>query len=138
VVCRILGSRAAAEDVTQDVFVKLYTAPPGPPIDNPRAWVFRMARNLAIDALRKKKCTDIGETDLPAEDALGPLVLRWDVEAAMARLSQTEREIISLHLNGDLRFREIASVTGTSVSSVYRTYRRAIASLRNSLNGDCL
>lgn len=37
---RTLGSRTAAEDVTQETFLRLYTVPPGPEVRNPKAWLF--------------------------------------------------------------------------------------------------
>lgn len=50
---RIVQSREAAEDITHDVFVKLYTSPPDSNVKNLKAWVFQMTRNLSLDALRK-------------------------------------------------------------------------------------
>ena len=52
VIVRIMGNRTAAEDILQEVFVKLYQSPPPPSVKNPRAYLFQMARNLAIDGIR--------------------------------------------------------------------------------------
>ena len=51
---RILNSRELAEDVTHDVFVKLFVSPPDRSVTNPRAWVFTCTRNMAIDILRRR------------------------------------------------------------------------------------
>ena len=95
-----------------------------------------MARNSAIDALRRKRSTeDIDETEAAGEDELEPYVWKWDIEKAMSRLSCSEREIVSLHLNGELGFADIAKIVNQSLPSVYRTYRRALKTLREYLNG---
>lgn len=138
VVYRIVQSKETAEDIMQDVFVKLFTSPPDSSVRNPRAWVFQMARNLAIDALRKKKNTDIDDEELIAEDEINSTVMRMDIEAAIGKLPCTEREIISLHINAGLHFNEISPVVGLSVSAVYRKYRKAIKALRELLNGGAL
>ncbi len=136
IVCRIVQSKETAEDITQDVFVKLFVSPPEPFVKNVRAWIFRMARNSAIDAFRRKRSTeDIDETEVVGDDALEPYITRWDIEKAMTQLSQTEREIVSLHLNGELGFADIAKIVNRSLPSVYRTYRRALKTLRDYLNG---
>lgn len=68
IVCRIVQSREAAEDITQEVFVKLYISPPDFPVRKPRAWIFQMARNLSIDALRKKQNVNIDDVQLAGDD----------------------------------------------------------------------
>lgn len=50
---RITQSKETAEDITHDVFVKLYSTPPDNSVRNIRAWIFQMARNMSIDALRR-------------------------------------------------------------------------------------
>lgn len=138
IVRRIVQSKEAAEDITQDVFVKLYLSPPDSSVQNPRAWIFQMARNLSIDALRKKQSTDIDDVQLAAEDAFSNIAMRLDIETAIGKLPRIEREILSLHLNGELHFNEISRIVGLSLPAVYRKYRKALKSLRDLLNGGVL
>lgn len=135
IVCRIVQVRAMAEDVTQDVFVKLFVSPPDPSVRNLRAWIFRVAHNLAIDALRKQHCTDLDDATVAAEDQLSKVATRLDIEAAIDRLPRDEREVLSLHLNAELHFNQIADIVGLSLPATYRKYRKAIASLRELLSG---
>ena len=132
---RIVRSRETAEDITQEVFTRLFISPPDASVINPRAWVLRITRNLSIDALRKKQMFPVDDLDAAADDTLGDHILSWDTESAIAALSQEEREILTLHLHADLKFREIAQITETRLSYVYRTYRRALQRVRNYLNG---
>ena len=133
IICRIVQSQHLAEDVTQDVFVKLFVSPPEPSVKNPRAWIFRMARNSAIDALRKKQSSDIDGCSPAADDEISGMIARWDMESAIGRLPQDEREILSLHINAELGFGEIANIVGLSLPAVYRRYRKALRSLREFL-----
>ncbi len=137
IACRIVRSRETAEDITQEVFVRLFLSPPEPSVKNPRAWIFQMVHNLAVDALRKKHSTDMME-EREMSDTMGDVELRMDLEAAIGRLMDCEREILSLHLNGGLHFNEISEIVGLSVPSVYRRYRKALKILRNELNGGAL
>jgi RNA polymerase sigma-70 factor (ECF subfamily) len=133
VVSRILQSKDLAEDVMQEVFVKLYTAPPDSSVRNLRAWIFQISRNLAIDALRKKQCLDVNEVELVEEDPTDGLLTQMDIEAAIRRLPRTEREIISLHINAQLHFREISTILGLSLPATYRRYRKALQTLQEYL-----
>ena len=130
---RIVQSREIAEDITQEVFVRLYVSPPPPSIVNPRAWIFRMARNLAIDAWRRKQSADIEDIELTTVDHADDVAIRLDTEAAIGRLPAAERQILSLHIDGEMPFREIAPIVGLTLPAVYRRYRKAIQTLQKLL-----
>ncbi|MBQ8207626.1 MAG: RNA polymerase sigma factor [Clostridia bacterium] len=134
---RITSLRETAEDVTQDLFIKLYISPPDSSVKNPRAWIFSMARNLAIDALRKKQCSDIDEIQI-ADESAENIDEKIDIEGAIASLSLIEREIISLHLDGGLSFAEIGKAVGLSLPATYRKYKGALNKMRQKLEGGIL
>lgn len=138
IVSRIVQSKEIAEDVTQDVFVKLFLSPPDPSVKNLRAWIFRITRNSAIDALRKKQSTDIDGVEFAMEDEINALATRIDIESAIKKLSRIEREILSLRINAELNFNEISRIVGLSVPATYRKYRKAIKTLREYLDGGAL
>lgn len=133
---RMTGDPHTAEDIFQEVFIKLYRSPPDPTIAKPRAYIFRMASNLAIDGIRRRQ----RQNEIPleeTEDVLsckGPdLEEKMDVEAALSALPDAERSIVTLHVNGGLKFREIAQVTGLPSGTVLWKYRRALKRLRTFL-----
>lgn len=132
---RILGSREGAEDVCHDLFVKLYTAPPDPSVRNISAWVFKMARNMAIDALRSRQMRMHEPLEEQTVSQLPDWDTRLDLERAINSLSLPEREVLTLHLNAGLTFSQIAGITGSSLPGAYRTYRRSLKKLRQMLNG---
>ena len=134
VALRLLGQREAAEDVTQEIFLKLYQSPPEASVKHLRAWIFRMTHNLAIDMMRKQTPPAVTEDICGEVDhALGEVTLRLDAARAMSRLPQREREIVALRIHGELSFAEIARTVGDSLPSTYRAYRRALEKLREEL-----
>lgn len=138
IVSRIVQSKEIAEDVTQDIFMKLFVSPPDSSVKNPRAWIFQMTRNSAINALKKKQSIDIDDVELVADDQIGSIVMRMDIESAISRLPRIEREILSLRVNAQLHFNEISHIVGLSVPATYRKYRKSIKTLRELLGGDAL
>lgn len=132
---RITQSRETAEDITHDVFVKLFRSPPDASVNNIRAWIFQMARNLSIDALRKKSRTAEQDEESDIGDSYDHIHLQMDIEAALRKLPSDEREILTLHLNADLGFKEIANIVGLSLPATYRKYRKALKTMQKELNG---
>ena len=132
---RITQSKETAEDVTHDVFVKLFCSPPDASVKNIRAWIFRMARNLSIDALRKKTPIAGQDEQSGVEEPYDHIHLRMDVEGALRKLPVDEREILALHLNADLSFQEIAHIVSLSLPATYRKYRKALKRMQTELNG---
>lgn len=132
---RIVQSRELAEDITQDIFVKLFVSPPEESVKNIRAWIFRMTRNLCIDTIRKQHSVSLEETQAEPADAVNQndIAMHIDLEEAISKLSVRQREVLSLHLDCDLNFREIASICDMSGASVYRLYRKTLKTLQELL-----
>lgn len=135
---RIVGSKEVAEDITQEVFLRLFSAPPESNVKNPRAWIFAITRNLSIDHLRKPENLNIDDITATLEHNENDIVTKLDVETALQNLSTTEREIITLHLNAGLSFKEIASITKLSLPATFRKYKKALSKLKVVLSGGAL
>ena len=132
---RITQSKETAEDITHDVFVKLFSSPPDASVKNIRAWIFQMARNLSIDALRKKSRMAEQDKEICIVDSYDRIHLRMDMETALRKLPCDEREILTLHLNADLNFKEISKIVNLSLPATYRKYRKALNCIQTELNG---
>jgi len=129
-----------AEDCLQDVFVSL--ASDGCRIhSNLKGYLLSCVVNRARDHLRRRvarsncqvnmraRRSDVTEpTDAAAQDAQMKTVMR-----ALEMLSCEQREVIVLHLQGDMRFREIAAMLDMSVNSVQSRYRYGMEKLRQLL-----
>ena len=137
-VATLLGDRAAAEDVTAQAFERAYRkrrsydARRG----SERAWLFGIARNAALDELRRRRRT-LALVDEPAEveaveSAADVAVRRATVRAARERLEPRDRELIALTFRADLTNAERAELLGTSESNGGTRLQRAVAMLQEA------
>ncbi len=135
VLVRLTGNRSLAEDLLQEVFLKLYREPPQ--VEKPRAYMFRMARNLAIDALRQQQPAENLEQAESSQHFWDPDT-KMDLEQAFSMLTVQERQLVALHLSAGLTFREVAAIVDRPMGTVLWQYRKAIEKLRNFLDGGSL
>jgi RNA polymerase sigma-70 factor, ECF subfamily len=132
-----LGDREQAEEVVQDVFAQLWRH--AGDYDARRAsvrtWLFAIARNRIVDAHRraaarpKRAEGDPLESAAEIDAALDHAVLRWQITAALARLSPAHREVIRLAHYGGLTMREISERTGIPLGTVKSRTSYALRSL---------
>jgi RNA polymerase sigma-70 factor (ECF subfamily) len=119
-----------AEDLAQEVFVRVLDQDP----DNPRAFVFTVAANLARDeartAIRRRKHLELVKAEQPVRSSESPgeeLERREQerqVQAALAQLSERDREVLLLWDAG-LDYDEIAAQTGLARGAIGTTLSRA-------------
>jgi RNA polymerase sigma-70 factor, ECF subfamily len=134
----LLGERAAAEEVTATAFERLYRSRSR--LDRgrgtPRAWLFAIARNAALDELRRRKRQPACELDADAADdedsgeAIEHVERHAEVREALAALPPRERELVLLKFHGQLSNGELARVLGISESNAGTRLHRALTRLR--------
>lgn len=130
----------SAEDITALAFERayrrrrLFDARRG----NERAWLFGIARNAALDELRRNKRT-VAMVAEPAaveaasvEDGVEIALRRTVVRDALSELAPREREIVALKFHGGLSNQEIAGVLGMSESNAGTLLHRAMQKLRKA------
>jgi RNA polymerase sigma-70 factor (ECF subfamily) len=132
----------APEDVGQEAFLLLVRQAVAP--QNPVGWLYRVVRNRAINASRSRGRRSRREDAVAAggqpwfemseDDRLDAAT----ATAALKDLPIDEREAIVARLWGGLKFEEIAGLSGTSPSTVYRNYQRGLSTLRERLGWKCL
>lgn len=129
------------EDVVQEAFLLLVRQVAAP--DNPIGWVYRVVRNRAINAARSRGRRSRRETAVAAqgepwfEIGDGDRLDAAAATAALGHLPIEQREAIVARLWGGLSFEEIARLSDTSVSTVYRCYQRGLVALRERLGWSC-
>lgn len=142
----ILKDHHLAEDNSQEVFLKLYnesnTFKKG---SNCKAWIMSITRNNAIDMLRKQK--NIIYTDFMNENGTEDSELLKDnissfeanscskltLKDAMNCLDDSSREIVFLHLDTGLKFKEINELMDIPLGTVAWKYREALKKLKDLL-----
>ena len=136
----LVGQRETAEDLVQDAFLKLHAH--WDDVENPRAWLFRCIRNLALNHLRDhQRETPLSESqDLPSHSAepdqsLGQLEALGTLQLLIAELDPAERQLISLKYSENLKYDQISQRTGLSIGNVgyklHHTLKRLADSLRH-------
>jgi RNA polymerase sigma-70 factor (ECF subfamily) len=139
-VAGLLRDRAAAEDVTALAFERAYRKRRrfNSKRGSRRAWLFGIARNAALDELRRRgrqaelvtEPEDV-EGALP-DDAAEVRLRRTALREALASLAPRERELVALKFFAGLTNAEIGRVTGTSESNAGTRIHRVIQKLRRA------
>ena len=136
-----LGDRGLAEELVQDVFTRVWRHADqfDPERASFRTWLYGIARNAVIDFNRRRSV----RPSLPAHeadadpqaltDSIEQAVLRWQVAAALERLTPEHREVVRLaHFQG-LTLREVAERTGLPLGTVKSRASYALRGLRLAL-----
>lgn len=129
---RLLDSRADAEDVAQEAVVR--TAIRWRRVHTySEAFVGRVATNLAIGLLRKRRPTTVDPAE--SDGGVTQMIDRLDLLGALRRLPGRQREVLVLRFIGDFSERDIASTLGCSPGSVKKHCARGLAALRLAHEG---
>ena len=135
----ILKNAHDAQDVTQDVFVRIWeSAVSYRPQGSPMAWILTITRNMALMRIRQGARTE------PMDEAAWEILPapgltaeeRTALRAALEGLSDEERQIVLLHAAAGLKHREIGQLLDLPLATVLSKYHRAIKKLRTLLEGD--
>ena len=138
----LLRRRAEAEEVVQDVMLELWRRRETLVIEETwRAYLFRAARNRALNELRHERVAQLAEPFVRGEESVGPAAhaqlvaeeLDNAIVRAVAALPDPVRETFELSLKSGLKYNEIASVLGVSVKTVEARMGRALKELRERL-----
>ena len=135
----LVGQRMVAEELVQEAFLRLH--PLWAEVENPRAWLYRCIRNLALNHLRDH-CREtgmdgVGETvagtsELPVED-MGRREAVGLVRLFLAELPPEDRDLIHLKYHEDLKYHEIAGRTGLQTGTVGYKLHHLLKKLADAL-----
>jgi RNA polymerase sigma-70 factor (ECF subfamily) len=136
---RLLGDGHAADDATQETFIRIHHALPTCDRERPlRPWILAIARNVAIDILRARAKA----AKMPQEEPAAPSMVvaeasaseeRRAVEDALAALAPEHRSILLLRHVHELKLEEIAEGSACTVRTVRNRLRAAGALLGREL-----
>ncbi|MBA7625595.1 ECF RNA polymerase sigma factor SigW [subsurface metagenome] len=136
-----IGNKTEAEDMTQQVFLNALQSISsfkwkGIPFS---AWLFRIAHNQVVDYLRSKKRTTVPLDESLVSNDNNPQLLteqKLDIEQlilATEKLTEAQREVISLRFAGELSIAQVAKAMGKSQGAVKALQHSAIVALRKTL-----
>ncbi|HEX7962800.1 MAG TPA: sigma-70 family RNA polymerase sigma factor [Terriglobales bacterium] len=136
--CASLGERARAEDMVQQVFLRLIERPVHRP-DNPQAYLFTAVRNAAQNEIRSlRRMVELNDEqpwfdDLHSDQDTRDVMSERNLRMALWSLPEEQREVTVMHIWGEMTFPAIGSVLGISANTAASRYRYALAQLREQM-----
>lgn len=133
----LVGRRAVAEELVQEAFLRLHQL--WDQVDNPRAWLYRSLRNLALNHLRDHarevvvEAPEGQESAQPPDEAMGRLEAVGMVRLLISELDPGDQDLIRLKYHEDLKYQEISRQTGLSVSNVGYKLHHLLKGLADAL-----
>jgi len=131
---RMTGNASNAEDITQEVFLRLWLKASEFDVTRARltTWLHQMAHNLAIDQHRKRhrevslEVIDVPDTAVPSDSSEEP----YPVAQALLQLPERQRSALALTYYQDLSNREVADIMGLSTRAVESLLVRARSAMK--------
>ena len=132
---RMVGSHEDADDLLQEIFLKIWTALPTFRGEAQLyTWVWRIATNETLNYLRKEKVRallhfaspdDIAVQKVQADPFFNGTEAEREVAKAIARLPEKQRQVFIMRWWDELSYEEISAITGTSVGALKASYHIA-------------
>ncbi|MEI7851584.1 MAG: sigma-70 family RNA polymerase sigma factor [Kiritimatiellales bacterium] len=151
-ILRFSEGREDADEVFQEVWVRAIKNMNRYRQKSLLSWLFRIAHNLMIDRVRRRKFVlsldtpasedgmSLGEqlaaAGLGPDSATGGRELGLRIEAAAAKLPLEQREVFWLRMQADLSFKEIAKIQKCSINTALARMQYAVSKLRKELAGE--
>jgi RNA polymerase sigma-70 factor (ECF subfamily) len=142
---RYMNDHGGADDVTQDTFMKAYTA-----LDSFRgessfkSWLIRIAGNTALNAIRaagggKRQFVDIGDLEIASKHEGFTNLERSQTSELLRKaingLPEKQKQALELRIFDDLSFQEVAEIMGSPFDTAKANFRHAILNLKKILAG---
>ena len=141
----LLNNTHAAEDVLHDFFISFVASPEKIKLKgNLKAYLATCVANLARNRIKRRQLEPAALDDNYSieSEALGPDLLAIQKEEttilnrAMSQLPYEQREVVVLHLQGNMKFTQIAKARSTPVNTIRSRYRYGLDKLRSLLNSE--
>ncbi len=142
VVHGVLQNRADAEDTVQEVFIKIYRGlPEFRGASRLSTWIYRIARNEALNALAKRRghhvpleeCAGLAASDADPDRPLSAAETARLLERCMERLDEQQRIALDLCYRGEKSYEEIADIMDIPIGTVKTHIHRGKTALRRML-----
>lgn len=147
---KLLSNSDDAHDVTQESFIKVWKHIKKFDLDKSfKTWIFSIARNAALDKLRKKRSVSFSSLDedeksfdanIPDDQLLPHEIFEQKekvelVKSALESIPFDQKTTILLHHGEEMTFEEISEIVGKPMNTVKSQYRRALISLKKYIEG---
>ena len=140
---RFLCSHDDANDLVQDVFIKIWNALPSFKGESQMyTWIYRIATNESLNAIRKHRLRSFIEFDSPTERMIKKIdedpyfngdALQRELHKAIQRLPEKQKLVFNLRYFDEMKYEDIAEITGTSVGALKASYHHAYNKIKAEL-----
>ena len=140
---RFLCSHDDANDLVQDVFIKIWNALPSFKGESQiYTWIYRIATNEALNVIRKHRFMSFIEFDSPTERLIKKIdddpyfngdALQRELHKAIQRLTEKQRLVFNLRYFDEMKYEDISEITGTSVGALKTSYHHAYNKVKTEL-----
>jgi len=140
---RMVGSHQDADDLLQDIFLKIWTALPSFRGEAQLyTWVWRIATNETLNWLRKEKvramlrfasADELAAQKVEADPYFNGTAAEREIAKAIARLPEKQRQVFIMRWWDELSYEQISAITGTSVGALKASYHIAQEKLKLNL-----
>ena len=132
---RFLCSHDDANDLVQDVFIKIWNALPSFKGESQMyTWIYRIATNESLNAIRRHRLRSFIKFDSPTERMIRKIdedpyfngdALQRELHKAIQRLPEKQKLVFNLRYFDEMKYEDIAEITGTSVGALKASYHHA-------------
>ena len=140
---RFVYSHDDADDLTQEVFIKIWAALPSFRADAQLfTWIYRIATNASLNFLRKQKLRTILSLDssdsilvkkLDSDELFNGDKIQTELQKAIIKLPEKQRVVFNLRYFDEMKYEDIAEITGTSVGALKASYHHAYNKIKETL-----
>ena len=140
---RFVYSHDDADDLTQEVFIKIWAALPSFRADAQLfTWIYRIATNESLNFLRKQKLRTILSLDssdsilvkkLESDENFNGDKIQTALQKAIIKLPEKQRVVFNLRYFDEMKYEDIAEITGTSVGALKASYHHAYNKIKKTL-----
>lgn len=140
---RFLCSHEDANDLLQEIFIKIWTAVPSFRGDAQLfTWIYRIATNEVLNHLRKQKMkslisldseSSILERKIDEDPYFNGNELQRELHKSMQRLPHKQRVVFGLRYFDEMKYEDIAEITGTSIGALKASYHHAYTKIKETL-----
>lgn len=144
---RVVRDPSMSDEVTQEVFVELWRLAPryDPERGSPQSWAATIAHRRAVDRVRSEQAArnreeaEATKTERPRDEVVDEVLRRdehSEMAAALASLTETQREAVTLAYYGGHTYREVATLLDVPEGTVKTRIRDALIRLRDQMGAD--
>lgn len=140
---RLVCSHEDTDDLLQDIFIKVWKALPDFRGDaRLYTWLYRIATNEVLNHLRKKRfkallsldsVSEMLERSIDNDPSFNGDALQRELHKAIQRLPEKQRTVFNLRYFDEMKYEDIAEITGTSVGALKASYHHAYTKIKSSL-----